>query len=191
MRRHNAARNYGSKAASAAGLQPTLEKPGLLPPSPDAPCQNRGRPADIFLPVWTGGRPAALDFAITSPTRPEVLKLSSNAAGAAATEYAQRKRSHMQTEADCSRQGILFVPMVAETTGGWDPSALQVWKAIARAEGVRTGQRACAILERHLQSLSVAIRRAAALAVLRRGREGSDVIVASAGSGGNVEEMED
>ena len=61
--------------------------------------------------------------------------------------------------------------MVAETSGGWDSAALLTWKAFARAESVRAGQRASAVLERHLQSLSVAIRRAAALAVLRRGRD--------------------
>ena len=62
------------------------------------------------------------------------------------------------------------MPMVAETGGGWDPAALETWKLLARAESARTGQRAAAILERHLQTLSVVIRRSAAIAVLRRDR---------------------
>ena len=172
VRRHNAARNYAGKAASAAGLQPTLEKPGLLQPCPDKPNQERRRPADVYLPTWTGGQPAALDFAVTSPTRPDMLSLSCSSAGAAAAAYAQHKRLHLQTEADCASQGVTFVPMVAETSGGWDATAMHVWKAFARAESVRSGQRVGAVLERHLQSLSVAIRRAAAVAVLRRGRDG-------------------
>ena len=65
---------------------------------------------------------------------------------------------------------MLFVPMVAETAGGWDSAALETWKLFARAESARTGQRAAAVLERHLQSLSIAIRRSAAIAILRRDR---------------------
>ena len=69
--------------------------------------------------------------------------------------------------------------MVAETTGGWGQAALQVWKAFARAEAVRSGQRVGVIFERHLQCLSVAVRRAAAVAVLRRSRDVPAAAVAS------------
>ena len=103
-----------------------------------------------------------------------MLKLSSITAGAAAADYAQHKRAHLHAATDCANQGITFVPMVAETSGGWDPAALLVWKALARAEAVRTGQRASVVLDRHLQCLSVAIRRAAALAFAAASAAGAD-----------------
>ena len=53
--RHNALRNYLYRVALGAGLNPVLEKPGiLLPASPDDDDQSRRRPADIYLPAWNG-----------------------------------------------------------------------------------------------------------------------------------------
>ena len=52
---HHAARNEVGSLASAAALNPTLEKPGLLPPSPEDPGATFRCPADIYLPRFFGG----------------------------------------------------------------------------------------------------------------------------------------
>ena len=168
--RHNAARNLVASFAAQAALNPVLEKPALLPPSPEYPNADGRRPADVFLPTWFGGRPAALDFAVTCPCRQDLLRASGQTAGAAAALYASRKRAFLNTEADCERQGLRFVPMVAESSGGWRADALKTLQGIARAQSTRTGQRTAQVLEIYLQRLSMCIRRANAIATLRRDR---------------------
>lgn len=168
--RHNAVRNLCGSLAGQAALHPVLEKPALLPPSPEHPNANGRRPADVFLPTWFGGRPAALDFAVTCPCRRDLLHTSAQTAGAAAALYAGRKRTFLDTEADCERQGMCFVPMVAESSGGWHADALKTLMGIARAQSARSGQRVAQVLEVYLQRTSVCIRRANAIATLRRER---------------------
>ena len=67
--RHNAARNSTGEFASRAAQNPELEKPDLLPPKPGVPGSNRRRPADVYLPWWAQGRPAALDIAVNCSRR--------------------------------------------------------------------------------------------------------------------------
>ena len=111
------------RLAGEAGANPELEKAGLLPPSPDQPDADRRRPTDVYLPSWFGGVPAALDLAITSPQRQDTFADAAVHVGAAAEAYELYKRSDLNTEADCRAQGIAFVPLVAETSGGWGPYA--------------------------------------------------------------------
>jgi len=168
--RHHAARNEVSRFAAEAGQNPELEKAGLLPPGPDDHGSNRRRPADVYLPSWSNGGPAALDLAITSPQRQDILSQAATRPGAAAEAYEMYKRSYKDTAADCLSQGISFIPMVAEPSGGWGPSAACTLKALSRAAAARShsGAEPSAILAEHLQCLCAAIRRATARAVLRR-----------------------
>ena len=59
IRRHDSLRDVIFAAAQAAALAPRKEVPALIPGS----C---ARPADVFLPQWDGGRPAALDVTVIS-----------------------------------------------------------------------------------------------------------------------------
>ena len=154
-----------------AGYNTTVEEPHLLPPRLDDPTgSNLRRPADVYAPSWFHGQPAALDLAITSPQRQDVLNQASRETGHAAVAYESRKRSHLRTEEECREQGILFVPLVAESSGGWGPSALAAFRKMARRAAGRSGLStpAQAVLPRFLEQLSVAIRGAKARAVLRR-----------------------
>ena len=90
------------------------------------------------------------------------------AVGAAATAYESTKRSHLDTAADCEHQGFAFVPVVGEPSGGWGPSALCVFKSLARAAAVRSGRDESTIFRTYLQRLCASVRKARARAVLRR-----------------------
>ena len=150
--------------ATTAGLNPELEKPGLLQPGPDQPGAARRRPADVFIPGW----PAALDLAITSPHRLDAPPEAVTTAGAAAEAYERRKRSHLRTAEDCASQGFQFRPIVGEPSGGWGPSAMCAFKAIARAHAAVSHQDVGSVLASELQHLSTVVRRANARAVLSR-----------------------
>lgn len=154
-----------------AGLQPEKEKRGLLLPQrpSDAGLAQR-RPADIFLPCLQGS-PSALDLAITGFQRTETLADACKEGGSAAAAYAQVKASHQDTAQVCAGQGVHFVPIVAETTGGWESISAQVLRTISRAAAAREGVSPAAHHELLLQELCATIRSHRARAVLRRRAE--------------------
>ena len=57
--RHNALRDAVFSAAQSAALAPRKEMPSLIP-------NSQCRSADVFLPSWKGGHPAALDMTVIS-----------------------------------------------------------------------------------------------------------------------------
>ena len=172
--RHNAVRDLVHSWAERAGLRPEKERPGLLlPQSPDDVQAARRRPADVYLPAL-GGSPAALDFAITAPQRQETLSIAGRATGAAAASYARHKEAHLDTAQCCESQGIVFVPMVVETTGTWEKGAAVVLNHIARAVAARTGEDAGAAQTALMQELSVVVRTWRARAALRRRCEATE-----------------
>ena len=122
----------------------------------------------MYVPSWTRGTPAAFDIAITSPHRTDVLVEASVAPGAAAELYENYKRRYKDTARDCASQGIAFIPIVGEPSGGWGPAALCAFKALARAIASQTGRDPGVILSEHRQALCVALRQANARAIFRR-----------------------
>ena len=115
--RHNALRDVTYHAALAAGLQPQQTKSSLLPQrlGQDAlrenVLSNGSRPADVWIPRWDNGAPAAWDFAgavheaAADPNQP-------------ITVYEAHKRAHLGTAAQCHQQKLSFVPMVVAAHGG-------------------------------------------------------------------------
>ena len=181
-KRHNLVRNQGYRICARAALSPELEKPGLLQPRPlcGARCEDgsdiphaddasRRRPADVYLPRWCSGGPAALDFAITSGLQIGALAATATDGTSATVTYQAKKRNHLNTEAQCREAGLTFVPMVAEGVGGgWGSDGQAVWKACARAIATTTGEQQGVVAEQIYQSLSILIHREGARAVLRR-----------------------
>ena len=118
--------------------------------------------------MWSGGTPAALDFAITSPHRFDASQQASTTAGAAAVAYEAHKRAYLHTADACAAQGIAFLPMVGEPSGGWGPSAICTFKSFAKAQAAGTDLDHGTILKSELHHFCTAVRRANARAVLCR-----------------------
>ena len=86
-------------AAQSAALTPQREVPSLIPGS-------SSRPADVYLPNWKRGLPAALDVTMISILQHLTLE------GAATTQG--------HTHAAASWEvGVAFIPLVIESLGGW------------------------------------------------------------------------
>ncbi|CAE7225374.1 unnamed protein product [Symbiodinium natans] len=172
--RHNAVRDLVCSWAERAGLRPEKERPNLLLPTcPEDTQTGRRRPADVFLPALAGS-PAALDFAVTAPQRQETLALAGRETGAAAAAYARHKEAHLGTAQACEGQGVVFVPMVVESTGTWDKGAGIVLQHIARAVAARTGEEPQRAHSALMQELCVLIRAYRARAALRRRAEAAE-----------------
>ena len=166
--RHNGVRNIIFNLCCRAGLRPEIEKSGLLLPARPSDTASQRRPADVYLPCWTGGLPAALDFAITAPQRQDIVGEAARTPLAAAKAYSQTKRSHLATQEACEAQNIRFLPMVCETTGAWAPEALEVLQLICKAAASHTGTDHSALLQETLQRCAASIRRANARAHFKR-----------------------
>ena len=65
-------------------------------------------------------------------------------------------------------QGISFIPIVPEPSGGWGPSAICTLKALARAEALVSGKDHGVVFAFYLQRLCTAIRKSNARAFLCR-----------------------
>ena len=179
VKRHNLLRNEVFYFCNSAGLNPELERPGLLQPRPLAGSRqedgsnrelNKGRrPADIYLPRWRRGTPAALDFAVTSGLRSSIVDRSAVDGSAPTTTYEDFKRSHMNTENACQEEGITFLPVICEADGGgWGPAAHKVWSELAKHKALASGELNSIIVSRLLQSLGLILHRENAHAILRR-----------------------
>ena len=181
-KRHNALRNSCFSAAQAAGFPGAeLERPGLLQPRPEdegPPGGEAGgedldasgrRPADIWLPRWRSGAPAALDFAVTSGLRSGLIASSAASAASAAEHYEEVKRRHLDTARCCSEVGLAFVPMVVEAHGGgWGPEARRALATLAKRDAAASGEDSAILADQLAQRLAVSLHRENARALLRR-----------------------
>ena len=95
------------------------------------------RPADIFLPNWQRGQPAALDVTVISTLQHSTLQGAASAQGHALVVGAERK---LATHAvACRAAGIAFIPLVVESLGGWSNEAADIITKIEPLQGQRLG----------------------------------------------------
>ena len=124
--RHNSIRDAVFSAAQSAALAPRKEAPSVIPGS-------SSRPADVYLPNWNRGRPAALDVHVISTMQQQTLFGASITPGHALHVGEERKMAaHAST---CRAAGIAFIPLVVETLGGWSQEAISAIKSIGRLQG--------------------------------------------------------
>jgi hypothetical protein len=133
----------------------------------------------VYLSAFAGF-PIGFDFSITVPRRQETLAqasvLTAEASvltAAAAEAYARHKEHHLHTAQACEQQGVKFVPLIAESTGTWDPSTLKILKHVAHAAAAKTGEESAVCYNQLLQELGTTIRSFRVRAALRRRFEAS------------------
>ena len=82
--------------------------------------------------------------------------------------YEAHKFEDRQTADLCAAEGLKLMPMVAETLGGWGPSAQEVFRTIARATAERQGLDPSIATSQLYQSLGIKLQKANARAILAR-----------------------
>ena len=85
-----------------------------------------------------------------------------------AEDYEARKRTHMHTQDLCASEGLQFVPLVAEASGGWAPVARRTWQALGQMLAAKTGEAEAVEMEQLMQALAITLQRENARAILRR-----------------------
>ena len=126
--RHNAIRYAVFSAAQSAALCPRKEMPSLIP-------RSCSRHADIYVPLWVGHQPAAMDVTVISPLQQLTLSGASSIAGHALQVREERKRT---VYADlCHSSGIDFAPLAMEALGGWSESTCNTIRSTSRLQAQR------------------------------------------------------
>ena len=130
IHRHDSLKDSLFSAAQSAALAPRKEAPSLIPGS-------SSRPADIYLPNWCRGRPAALDVTVISTLQSLTLAGVASTQGHALRVGEERKMAAHY--AACRFVGVVFIPLVVESLGGWSEEAVHNISRIGRLLGLWTG----------------------------------------------------
>ena len=128
--RHHSLRDSLFATAQAAGLSPQKEVRGLLP-------GTDLRPADVLIPRWTAGRDTALDVSIIHPFQQATCAREANDPGFS-LRFAYDNKMRGTAEL-CRQQGIEFLPIIANSVGGWHNEALNQFKKLGSALSRNTG----------------------------------------------------
>ena len=124
------------------------------------------RPADVFIPRWAGGRDAALDVTVTHPLQAAFRARAATEPGYA---MAQAYKNKMRITADlCKEQGICFIPVVAESTGGWHKIAIEQLKKLGPALARHTGQEEGETIAHLVTRVSVQLQKGLSAMILNR-----------------------
>ena len=110
MIRRNVLSDILFPAVHPAALAPRKELPELIPGS-------ASHSADVFLPNWCRGHPAALAVTIISTMQEHTVIVAATTQGHDLRIGEEQKMA--AHNADCQAVGVSFVPMVVETLVGW------------------------------------------------------------------------
>ena len=99
---------------------------------------SQSRPADVLVPNWDLGKPAAFDLSVTSTLHPSVLLEASMTAGSAALVAENRK--HKYNDRKCEELGWVCIPLVVETYGCWGAAAVEAFSKLAGHLSTRLNQ---------------------------------------------------
>ena len=117
--------------AASAALSPEKESRFILPGVDK-------RPADVFIPNWSSGLDAALDVTVVNPLQEALVKEAADTPGYA-LNYAYKNKMRGTSE-ECQRQGVVFLPIVVESLGGWHGVAEREVKKLSAARARHGGQ---------------------------------------------------
>ena len=144
--RHNTLRDAVFSAAQSAALVPRREVPSLIP-------NSHSWPADIFLPSWKRGQPAALDVAVI------MQQAMVNGAGFTQghTLLFGEARKTSADEALCAATRVTFVPIVMETLGGMSALTVDTLASLGCLLEQRLGVNTSDSVRHLFQSFSISI----------------------------------
>ena len=157
--RHNQLQDAIYSVAASANLAPRKKENALLP-------GTSARPADVFIPYWSGGMDTALDVTVVSPLLSDRVDLSVTQPGHTLTAaFNDKCRSYLEA---CRRENISFIPLPVETLGGWHPKAVEELKRLARAQARGTGREEDDTIRHLFQKLGVLLVKGNAALLLNR-----------------------
>ena len=134
----------------------------LLPPRPDDEALRGEK-------IVSGGRDGAIDFAVTSGLRNDVIGAAAQDPTVVWARYEDFKRQHLRTQAQCNDRNLDFLPFIIEADGGGlGPVARKVCASIAQTGAARDGEEGSTRAASLLRRITTTVHRENARAMLRR-----------------------
>ena len=125
------------------------------------------RPADVYVPLWApGARDAALDVCVVSPFQQATLHRAAREPGYALQMRKQQKLAKY-SEA-CAAEGIEFIALPVETTGGWEEGAAEVIKRLGKALARASCQEENEVIRHLFGKLSILLMKTNSSMILNR-----------------------
>ena len=155
--RHNRLRDTLFALCSSAGMNPKKEQGAFH--------DNLSRPADLLVPGWCLGKPAAFDFTVVSPLVSENIL---HGAGDIDVVAKAAGRKHEQNDTKCAELGWTCVPLAVDSYGRWCDEAHTSFSKIASQLSIRTKVSLSAASNSIFNSLGIVLARFNARAILAR-----------------------
>ena len=156
--RHNRLRDIFNDFSHSACLAPQLEMGGWS--------RDRTRPADVLVPNWVLGKPAAFDLSVTSTLNAQIFQEACVTASSAA--LAAQIRKHRVNDERCRDLGWACISLVVETYGCWGTEVIQALSRLATHLSTRQGHPKSLVSNEMFGRLSLALVRANSRAILSR-----------------------
>ena len=156
--RHNRLRDIFNDFCHSACVAPQLEMGGWS--------RDCTRPADVLVPNWVLGKPAAFDLSDTSTLNAQIFQEACVTAGSAA--LAAQIHKHRVNDERYRELGWACIPLVVETYGCWGTEAIQALSRLATHLSIRQGRPKSLVSNEILGRLSLALVRANSRAILSR-----------------------
>jgi hypothetical protein len=123
----------------------------------------------VWLPKGASGKGEALDFAVTSGMRSDLVRQVVDLPELVFQQYEKTKREYKDTHRLCSEAGFLFVPMVVEAhAGGLSKTSRAMLEWIAAQAAAVHHECPSKVSLKIAQRISCVLHRENARAVLRR-----------------------
>jgi hypothetical protein len=159
--RHNNVRDLLSHAATAAGLTAVVvEKKNQITGS-------KKKPGDLTVQQYHSGFPSsAFDVTVAHPLQKKHIDIAMSEAGVAAQEAHDRKLQKYLAE--CKDEGLHFVPLAWESTGGATETVHETIRKFTDLEAARGGYPVSIIRQNLYAQISCCLQRHLAQAVIDR-----------------------
>ena len=160
VKRHNALRDCFHEFCSNAAWGPVKEKPFLLPFSSE-------RPADIFVPNFSGGKGLVVDFACTCPIQQKYVRPASQTVSFTCNKYAQEAKYDIY-ENRVKSEGHLYLPIVFESFGGMSDDAVDFVKKMLQSVSTRINENKGLVSKLFYEQVSCILMRSIAKSLISR-----------------------
>jgi hypothetical protein len=151
--RHNNLRDILFELCRRGGLLPKLEPNGVFG-------HKTGQKPDISVPCWSGSRTAAFDVGVTCPTKISSVEAAAVRRFAAAEGYrATKVRKFSSVCGGSTSSDLIFIPLIVETYGAWDPRAHSALCRIASHVASVSGREFSDVKRNMYQRLSFSLMR--------------------------------
>ena len=159
--RHNNVRDILGHAARGAGLTAVvLEKKNQI-------AGSRAKPGDITVQQYHRGfASSAFDVTVTHPLQKKFLEIATEEAGTVAQDAHDKKL--LKSLEVCKKEGIHFVPLAWESTGGATDTVHATIRKWTDLEGARSGYAAHLIRRNLYAQISCCLQRHLAQSVIDR-----------------------